>query len=159
MLNLLVHLHSCGSQRWNRASVGVRRSTIERSYRIPGTTVYVTHPSGGFPSSIARQPRRCQYRMIRLRSGLGEMFPTPTLFQLWRYRPRRIGPEGCDVQRRIRYRSTDGPPQPLNQPLHQPLQLNGHPISLNPIIVINFSIFATTIHIVRYVHILRSIAW
>ena len=33
-----------------------------------------------FPSSIARQPRGCQYRTTRLRKALGEtLFPTPTL--------------------------------------------------------------------------------
>ena len=31
-------------------------------------------PWGGVPSSIARQPRGCQYRTIRLRKALGEMF-------------------------------------------------------------------------------------
>ena len=35
---------------------------------------------GGFPGSIARQPRRCQHRTIRLRKALGEMFPPPTFW-------------------------------------------------------------------------------
>ena len=39
----------------------------------------VSHPPGAaFPSSIARQPRRCQYGTIRLRKALDEMFRTPT---------------------------------------------------------------------------------
>ena len=51
--------------------------------------VYVTHPWGGFPSSIAQHPRGCQYRTIRFRHALGEMILTPTvlaptLFKLWR---------------------------------------------------------------------------
>ena len=51
---------------------------------------------GGFPSLIARQPRGCQYRTIRLRKALGDMFPTllsgpfsdPTIYfnLLWRHR-------------------------------------------------------------------------
>ena len=58
---------------------------------VPYTTVYITLPWGGFPSSIARQPRGCLHQTMRLREALGEMFPTPsfsapTLFQLWRYR-------------------------------------------------------------------------
>ena len=68
-------------------------------------TVYdgVHHtPWGGFPTSIARQPRGCQYRTMRLRKALGEMFPTPTIsaparFQLWRYRAWKIGRGGCDI--------------------------------------------------------------
>ena len=48
---------------------------------MPYTTVLVTTPWGSFPSSIARQPRGCQYRNeIRLRKALGEMIPTPTFF-------------------------------------------------------------------------------
>ena len=40
----------------------------------------ITPPWGGFPSSIARQPKKGgQYRTIRLRKALGEMFPTPTV--------------------------------------------------------------------------------
>ena len=48
---------------------------------------------GGFASSIARQPRGCPDRTVRLRKALGEMFPTlnffgtDTPFQLWGYRP------------------------------------------------------------------------
>ena len=55
-----------------------------------------------FPSSIARQPRECQYRYVRLRKALGEMIPTPlflapALFQLWGYRPWKIDPGVCDI--------------------------------------------------------------
>ena len=54
-------------------------------------------PWGGFPRSITRQPRGCQYRTVRLRKALGEMFPAPTfsaptMVQPWRYRPWKIGP-------------------------------------------------------------------
>ena len=64
--------------------------------------MYITPHWGGFASSIARQPRGCQYRTIRLRKALGQMFPTPTflaptLFQLWRYRAWKIGPGVCDI--------------------------------------------------------------
>ena len=46
-------------------------------YGIPYTTEYITPPSGGFPTSIAQQPRGCQYRTVRLRKALGVIFPTP----------------------------------------------------------------------------------
>ena len=46
------------------------------TYRIP-YTLYITPIWGGFPRSIDRQPRGCQYRTIRLRKALHEMFPTP----------------------------------------------------------------------------------
>ena len=69
----------------------------------PGTyRCIVTPPWGAFPISIARQLGGCQYRTVRLRNALGEMIPTPTflaptLFQLlWRHRPWKIGPGGCD---------------------------------------------------------------
>ena len=70
--------------------------------------VYITHRWSGFPSSIARQQRRCHYRTLRLRKAVDEVFPTPTflapaVFLLWRYRPWIIGPGWCDIQRRIRY--------------------------------------------------------
>ena len=70
--------------------------------RIVYNGEYHTPPWGGFPSSIARQPRGCQYRTIRLRNALGEMFPTPTfltptLFQPWRYQPWIIGPGLCVI--------------------------------------------------------------
>ena len=32
--------------------------------RVPCMTVYITHPWGGFPRSIARQLRGCRYRTI-----------------------------------------------------------------------------------------------
>ena len=71
------------------------------------TTLYITHPWGGFRSSIARQPRGCRYRTTRLTKALDEMFTTPAfsaqaLFQLWRYRAWKIGPGGCDIHRRDR---------------------------------------------------------
>ena len=59
------------------------KSTAKYRHRlhVPHTTVYITHPWGDFPSSIARQPRGChQDRTIRLRDALGKMFPTPDLF-------------------------------------------------------------------------------
>ena len=65
-------------------------------------------PGAGFPSSIARQPRGCQFRTVRLRKALGEVFLSPTflastLSQLWRYRAWKIGPGVCDVHRRVLY--------------------------------------------------------
>ena len=39
---------------------------------------YHTPLWGGFPTSIPRQPRGCQFRTIRLRKALGENFPPPT---------------------------------------------------------------------------------
>ena len=51
--------------------------------RIPyRTTVYITPPWSGFPSSIAGQPRGCQrqYRTIRSRGALGEMLTNADLF-------------------------------------------------------------------------------
>ena len=54
------------------------------------TTVYITHPWGGFPRTIARHSRGCRYRTICPRKALGEIFLKltfwgPILFQLWRY--------------------------------------------------------------------------
>ena len=53
-------------------------------------TVYTTHPWSGFPSTIARQPRGCQYRTTRLpipndiyvfgKLSFGDIFPTQTFF-------------------------------------------------------------------------------
>ena len=40
---------------------------------------YITPPCDGLPSSVCRQPRRCQYRAIRLRKAVGETFPAPTV--------------------------------------------------------------------------------
>ena len=69
--------------------------------RYTGTVydVCITPPGAFFPRSIARQPKRCPSRTTRLRKALGEMLPMPTflapaLFQLWRYRARKIGPGG-----------------------------------------------------------------
>ena len=56
---------------------------ISASQRTRATVydiVYITPSWGGFPSSIARQPRGCHSRTIRLRKALGEIFPTPTFF-------------------------------------------------------------------------------
>ena len=46
----------------------------QHQYNYPYATVYLTPPWCGFSSSIARQPRGCQYRTLRLRKALGEMF-------------------------------------------------------------------------------------
>ena len=59
-----------------------------RYTRTRRAVYYITPPWGGLPSSIARQPRGCQYRTTRLRKALDEMFTTPTLsaptlFQPW----------------------------------------------------------------------------
>ena len=77
-------------------------ANIKMQYRIR-RAVYITPPWGGFPSSIARQPRGYQYLTLRLRKDLlGEMLPTPTFLapaplQLWRCRPWKIGPGGAGV--------------------------------------------------------------
>ena len=92
------------------------KSTAKYRHRlhVPHTTVYITHPWGDFPSSIARQPRGChQDRTIRLRDALGEMFATPTfqaptLFELSGYRAGKIGPGRCDIHRRLRYIAQSG---------------------------------------------------
>ena len=46
-------------------------SQPSHTYRI--RRVCITPPLGGFRSSIARQPRGCQYRTLRLRKTLGQM--------------------------------------------------------------------------------------
>ena len=77
-------------QRYDAFVVGLRQG-VTRLRRC------ISHPWCGFPSSIARQPRGYYYRTIRLQRPLGEVFTTPTLLapallQLWKYRPRKIGP-------------------------------------------------------------------
>ena len=91
----------CVGRAW-LARVALRTAVPNEGYIRYTTTVYMTPPCGGFPSSIARRPRGCQYRTIRLRKALGERFPTSTFlhapapFQLFRYRGWKIGPGGCD---------------------------------------------------------------
>ena len=64
---------------------------------------YITPPWGGFPSSIARQPRGCQYRTIRLWKALSEMFPTPTDYSCCGdMDDGKVGPGVCDIHRRMR---------------------------------------------------------
>ena len=84
-------------------TVNLTQDTTAKSWHPVHDGVLITPPWGRFffPSSIAGQPRGCQYRTIRLRQALGETFPpptffvAPTLFQLlWRYRPWKIGPGG-----------------------------------------------------------------
>ena len=58
---------------------GVTSTTVP-GVPLPYAAVTSHTPWGGFPSSIARQPRGCQYLTIRLRKALGEMFPTPISF-------------------------------------------------------------------------------
>ena len=70
---------------------------------------------GNFPSSIARHPRGCQYRTntepyvfekLSTRCSQLSTFFAPTRFQLWTYRPWKIGPGGegdiHDIHRLIR---------------------------------------------------------
>ena len=74
--------------RYEEASFPVgkpRRKMLTLRARSPRYTVYdgacISHTPGAiFPSSIARQPRGCQYRTIHLRKALGEMFPNADLF-------------------------------------------------------------------------------
>ena len=73
---------------------------LDSACLLPYTTVYITHPWGGFPSTIARQPRGCQDRTIRLRKSLRATLPTqalsaPTLITLWRYRPWKNRPSAA----------------------------------------------------------------
>ena len=68
--------------------------------RTPYRTVYITPPCGGFPSSIARQPRGGACRTTRLRKALGEMRPTqsfsaPTPFKLGGTINHGTSAEGC----------------------------------------------------------------
>ena len=51
-----------------KSGVGVRRRTRRTVYMTPAP------PGAVFPSSIARQPTECQYRTMRLRKALGDMF-------------------------------------------------------------------------------------
>ena len=85
-------------------------SCIERTVH-DGVPVYRTPPGGGFPRSIARQPRGCQYRMlsIRLPKALSRRDASnadvrvPTQFQLWK--PiMEIGPGAFDIHHPIRLR-------------------------------------------------------
>ena len=92
----------CVGRAW-LARVALRTAVPNEGYIRYTTTVYMTPPCGGFPSSIARRPRGCQYRTTRrLRKAPDEMFTTPTfsaptLFQLLsRYRAWEIGPRGYD---------------------------------------------------------------
>ena len=87
-------------------------------YLVRTTGVY-TPPWGSFFSLVKldwcvdNQERGCQDRTVDLWKALGEMFPAPTyfsgidtiliLFQLWRYRPWKIGPRVCDIHRRQTY--------------------------------------------------------
>ena len=72
------------------------------------TTLYITHPSGGFPSSMGRPPRGRQCQTIRFRKAIGEIFSAPTcwttiLLRLCRCRAWKIGPQGgWDKHGRIR---------------------------------------------------------
>ena len=43
---------------------------IFKTLHLPYTAACTTRPWGGFPSSISRQPRECQYRPMRLRKAL-----------------------------------------------------------------------------------------
>ena len=82
------HNHLCSRLLKDSVTMGFEGFT-----RLPCTTVCITSPWDGFPRSIARRPRGCPNRTIRLRKTLGEKFSTPTflaptLFQLpWRYVP------------------------------------------------------------------------
>ena len=68
--------------------------------------VYHNPPWSAFPSPIARQPRGCQYRTMRFRQGLGEMFPTPTVLAdtipTVEISTMKIGPGVCGVHRIVR---------------------------------------------------------
>ena len=95
---------ACGNCNYLLYTVQLERLSNASMY--DGVYHTITPPCGGFPSSIARQPRGCQYRTTRFRKALGESFPTPTclapaLFQLWIYRAWKVGPGVCDIYRCI----------------------------------------------------------
>ena len=50
----------------SRVPVSSLQHGITRTLHVPYRTVYVTHSWSGVPSSIPRQPRGCQCRLIRL---------------------------------------------------------------------------------------------
>ena len=101
-------------------TMSINRRLPNLMFQTNPTTVYdgvchiITPSSGDFPSSIARQPRGCEDRTIRLRKALGEMFPAPTflaptlLSQLWRYRAGKLGRGGCDIDTAV-YGNTPPP--------------------------------------------------
>ena len=57
-------ISGCGRGLAGPARTAKKHNTAN-AVRVPYTTVYITHPWGGFPSSIGRQPRERQYRTIR----------------------------------------------------------------------------------------------
>ena len=99
-------------QRGYRVGVTVFKTAEDKYYRsVPCTTVYVTPLWRGFPSSIARQPRGCRSCRIpnhtssessrRDVSNAG-LFGTGT-FPAVEVSSMEIGPEGSDINRRVRY--------------------------------------------------------
>ena len=75
-----------------------KKSEWRRKHYLPYSTVYITHPWSGFPSSIARQPRGRQYQTIHLREKVlarcfeRQAFRHRHSFQLmWKCRPWKIG--------------------------------------------------------------------
>ena len=111
-------------------TMSINRRLPNLMFQTNPTTVYdgvchiITPSSGDFPSSIARQPRGCEDRTIRLRKALGEMFPAPTflaptlLSQLWRYRAGKLGRGGCDIDTAV-YGNTPPPKKKKNVLLGQ----------------------------------------
>ena len=73
--------------------------------RTPYRTVYITPPCGGFPSSIARQPRGGgmpndpSSESSRRDASNAELFGTDTIQTGWNYQPWYIGRGVCDVHR------------------------------------------------------------
>ena len=101
-------------QQRRRSWLVIRQALPLATYRVRPTvvTVYITinsiisvsHPRGGVQGQLLGNPKGAKYRTVRLRKAPGEMFRTPTflaltIFQLWKYRPRKIGPGVCDVHR------------------------------------------------------------
>ena len=71
---------------------------------MPYTTVYVYYTPGKvFQPRYARQPRGCQYRTIRLRKALGDMFSSADLF--WHRHYSNCGDieRGKSAQERVMY--------------------------------------------------------
>ena len=98
----LSHANTSRSASHSLSSVATTETSPTSNPHPTYDGVYHTHPRGGFPSLIARQPRGGQRRTMHLRKALGEMFPTPTFwhrhyYKACRYRAWKIGPGGCDT--------------------------------------------------------------
>ena len=109
------HVSYMRGNNWYQVCIEMRLmdGTRSRSFTCrTRRTVYMMHPWCGFPPSIARQARGCLYQTIRMSlesylraaSNADLFWHRHYLFQLlWRYRPWKIGPGGCDVLYTVLY--------------------------------------------------------